>query len=528
MSVVKYRNSLTDEWQDLSIIKGEKGDTGPVGPAGPEGPVGPQGPKGDTGPQGLQGPQGPQGIQGEQGPKGDGAYPEGAILNQWLKYNGTQPVWSTLYSNNVAWTNSTGGLNQALINIDEDLKFMNNQILVNKNVEYAYGTGRYAVIKATDRDEEDEALLTAILSQLRGYSTAMVILFWDRETSNINNRLVSFSSSTGQLYNYPITLEKNHIYQFISIDHKNESQISNSVNNYKYWRIMKTIPHCALPYMWTSTSYLQPGGPFILCHNEWDAGTGDNNIFYVRDITDPMIIYNNVNSGLEALTVQQAIDELASKSGGSGSSSAPDVYIFSSYTSANDNDKLLAEELFAYYKINGEPKQGFFYAKNGNSLYEINSFRYDTTNNRLTYQVITNGEETGIAFYFDENGKVSSANRASDYIPPKGGQWQWVSKTGVSSIDVRNYSTKHIKIVGEWSGGPVITYTLDAYGNYNFGQMAKDYIVNDPYWSSTQDSLEAYLYIVDDNGSLELYDSYGNSYFGNDFYVNGIYYWKEA
>ena len=34
MSVIKYRNSLTEEWQDLIAIKGEKGDTGPQGPAG--------------------------------------------------------------------------------------------------------------------------------------------------------------------------------------------------------------------------------------------------------------------------------------------------------------------------------------------------------------------------------------------------------------------------------------------------------------------------------------------------------------
>ena len=34
MSVIKYRNSLTDEWQDLAIIKGEKGDIGPAGADG--------------------------------------------------------------------------------------------------------------------------------------------------------------------------------------------------------------------------------------------------------------------------------------------------------------------------------------------------------------------------------------------------------------------------------------------------------------------------------------------------------------
>ena len=73
---------------------------------------------------------------------------------------------------------------------------------------------------------------------------------------------------------------------------------------------MYAIPHWYMPTSWDSTSYLQPGCPFILCHN---TQSGDKNMFYVRDITDPMIVYNNFNSGLEAFTVQEAIDELAEK-----------------------------------------------------------------------------------------------------------------------------------------------------------------------------------------------------------------------
>lgn len=49
MSVIKYRNSLTGEWQDLIAIKGEKGDIGPQGPAGLQGEQGPAGPQGADG-----------------------------------------------------------------------------------------------------------------------------------------------------------------------------------------------------------------------------------------------------------------------------------------------------------------------------------------------------------------------------------------------------------------------------------------------------------------------------------------------
>lgn len=81
--------------EQLSALKGEKGDTGTQGHKGDTGETGPQGPQGETGPQGEKGdpftyddftaeqlaalkgekgdtgPQGPQGETGPQGLKGD-------------------------------------------------------------------------------------------------------------------------------------------------------------------------------------------------------------------------------------------------------------------------------------------------------------------------------------------------------------------------------------------------------------------------------------------------------------------------
>lgn len=127
MSVLKFRKTVNEPWQELLVIRGEKGDTGPKGEKGDtgsgfrvlgyyatlsalqsavknpsvgdaygvglsdpydiyiydgvtgtwvnngplQGAKGDKGDKGDTGEQGPQGEQGIQGIQGEQGPKGD-------------------------------------------------------------------------------------------------------------------------------------------------------------------------------------------------------------------------------------------------------------------------------------------------------------------------------------------------------------------------------------------------------------------------------------------------------------------------
>ncbi len=70
----------TQDWENVGVIKGPKGDqgeTGPAGPIGPQGPVGPMGPQGERGiqgpqgDQGVQGPRGEQGIQGLEGPRGE-------------------------------------------------------------------------------------------------------------------------------------------------------------------------------------------------------------------------------------------------------------------------------------------------------------------------------------------------------------------------------------------------------------------------------------------------------------------------
>lgn len=54
-----------NNWIDLGVFQGAKGDTGATGPTGPGGSAGPQGP---TGAQGQPGAQGPKGDRGEPGP----------------------------------------------------------------------------------------------------------------------------------------------------------------------------------------------------------------------------------------------------------------------------------------------------------------------------------------------------------------------------------------------------------------------------------------------------------------------------
>ncbi|MGF3163753.1 LPXTG-anchored collagen-like adhesin Scl2/SclB, partial [Streptococcus pyogenes] len=56
--------------ENLSQLKGEKGDQGPVGPAGKDGergPVGPAGKDGQNGKDGERGPVGPAGKDGQNG-----------------------------------------------------------------------------------------------------------------------------------------------------------------------------------------------------------------------------------------------------------------------------------------------------------------------------------------------------------------------------------------------------------------------------------------------------------------------------
>lgn len=56
MSVLKFKDPLTNEWKEIATIQGPQGEPGVQGP---QGPTGEQGPKGEPG---LQGPQGEAGY----------------------------------------------------------------------------------------------------------------------------------------------------------------------------------------------------------------------------------------------------------------------------------------------------------------------------------------------------------------------------------------------------------------------------------------------------------------------------------
>ena len=539
MSVVKYRNSLTDEWQDLAIIKGEKGDIGPQGPIGPEGPQGPKGEKGDKGDTGPAGPQGEQGIQGEKGEKGDGAYPEGGTRNQWLKYDGTAPIWSTLYSNNVSWMNTTGGLNQNLIGIDEDFKFISEQMLLDREVAHCYGTGRYAVIRASEREEEDMALADVVFSKLYSVQTSMIILFWDRETIDIPNRLVSFrASGLGNLIFYNMTLEKNHIYQFIAIDSTNEDIMANSVNNYKYYRIMKAMPHCKMPDMWRSIDYLQPGCPFILCHNTQGSGTGNKDIFYVRDITDPMIVYNNLNSGLEAFTVQEAIDKLAEQVG-SGSGGGREVIVvpssLSNDPSGNPSPATQQQEFKNKLKeaiANGLTNYDFVVYGTDKSIKMNVELVKRTTDSYLYFSYITADDRYG-SFTMSISSLDTVESRVLFYTPQAlitsnnikqyNSKWAYEDGSGNYQQEIQNF-TSHLKLLYQYD---IYHGTIDI----TLPDEQKDWTDRNERYSggSVYDSSNSELIPIDvknEWGTFYLIDARTDSDFGAVF--EGYYYWEES
>lgn len=330
MSVVKYRNSLTDEWQDLAIIKGEKGDIGPQGPIGPTGlqgeqgiqgepgpqgdpgpqgpigPEGPQGPKGDKGDTGPEGPQGPQGIQGEKGETGDGAYPPGGTNGQVMRIKEDEPVWGFPLASDIQW-DIYNKLHTEVPDI-HDIKFLIRQITLNQEVEYAYATGKYTIIKASEYTDAS----TAFQSAQPTSGNKMTLLYWDIDETTLTSKLLTYPYGGNiRSFNYvDITLQKNHIYQFVS----SRSHYTRVITEYyeetdrqKYRMLFETIPYPKILPSVNSKEFLAPGGPFILTNNIYMS--------YVRDITDPMIVYNNFNSGLEAFTVQEAIDELAGQVG---------------------------------------------------------------------------------------------------------------------------------------------------------------------------------------------------------------------
>ena len=224
MSVVKYRNSLTDEWQDLAIIKGEKGDIGPQGPIGPEGPQGPKGDKGAKGDTGPTGPQGEQGIQGEKGEKGDGSLPLGGSSGQVIRHDGTEGQWSFPLSNDVIWMTdiqnnvypTTIRESRALVDIKNDLKRWGTHALLDREV--ARGWGKCKIIKASEYDTVEDAYLASC--SIDGANVRMVLLYQDRETATLKNRLLHKSESNTYIH-YNMVLKQNHIYQIINPDKSN-------------------------------------------------------------------------------------------------------------------------------------------------------------------------------------------------------------------------------------------------------------------------------------------------------------------
>ena len=61
MSVLKFKDPLTNEWKEITAIQGPQGEPGIQGPPGPAGEKGAQG---EVGPEG---PKGEPGVQGEAG-----------------------------------------------------------------------------------------------------------------------------------------------------------------------------------------------------------------------------------------------------------------------------------------------------------------------------------------------------------------------------------------------------------------------------------------------------------------------------
>lgn len=279
-----------------------------MGPAGPVGPEGPQGPKGD---KGDMGPEGPQGIQGEKGEKGDGNFPSGGSSGQVIRHNGTEGQWGFPLSSDVIWAtgiqNSVYPANtresRALVDIKNDLKQWGTHALLDRNV--AKGWNNCKIIKASEYDTVEDAYSASC--NIDGANVKMVLLYQDRETATLRSRLIHKSENETFIH-YNIVLKQNHIYQIISPDTSSTYRILEWV---KTQHLFDTIPNHCIQKGWDSETSLYPGCNFIWCCRV--ANDYSNGIYYIRDITDPMIVYNNFNSGLEAFTIQEAIDELANK-----------------------------------------------------------------------------------------------------------------------------------------------------------------------------------------------------------------------
>ena len=306
MSVIKYRNSLTDEWQDLAIIKGEKGDIGPAGPAGPEGPQGPKGDKGDQGETGPMGPQGEQGIQGEKGEKGDGAYPSGGVSGQVIRMTVDGPAWGFPLSSDMLWIPRAEdykyGLstraNVALPDILNDLNLLVNHSFYSQKV--AYFSSATKQIYASEYSDGATAYREALSLDGANYSSSL--LYWDIETETLSKKAPYLTYGDDTWFFGNLTLQKGHIYQIFCP----------SYTNLKFSHITKDKK---IRHLLELVSSNHNGNSTITHLFQWCCGLNDTNaqVCYIRDITDQMMFYNNLNSNLTATTIQSAIDELASK-----------------------------------------------------------------------------------------------------------------------------------------------------------------------------------------------------------------------
>lgn len=277
-----------------------------MGPAGPVGPEGPQGPKGDKGDVGPEGPQGPQGIQGEKGEKGDGAYPPGGTGGQVIRMGANGPAWGFPLSSDVVWQPRTGGsmygvstrANIALPDILNDLDLLINHSFYSQQIAYLANATKQ--VYASEYSSGEEAYINAL--SLDGANYKSSLLYWDIETETLQNKAPFLTYGSDTWYFNNLILQKDHIYQVVCPSYTN-LYLSYITNDKKTRHLLER-----LPYRHGQTT---PNHLFQWCC-QW-GNTTSQPIWYIRDITDQMMFYNNMNSNLTATTIQSAIDELASK-----------------------------------------------------------------------------------------------------------------------------------------------------------------------------------------------------------------------
>lgn len=277
-----------------------------MGPAGPAGPEGPQGPKGDKGDMGPTGPQGEQGIQGEKGEKGDGAYPSGGTSGQVIRMGPNEPKWGFPLASDVIWEPRRQGditygtstrVDVALPDISNDLDLLINHSLYSQQIARSANSSRQ--IYASEYSNGEEAYRDAL--SLDGANFRSSLLYWDIETETLQQKAPYLTSGYDTWYFNDLTLQKDHIYQIVCPSYSN--LYLSQITNYKKIRHLLGI----LPYSHGRTT---PNHLFQWCC-QW--GNTSQEVCYIRDITDQMMFYNNLNSNLTATTIQSAIDELASK-----------------------------------------------------------------------------------------------------------------------------------------------------------------------------------------------------------------------